>query len=169
MLVAVIALIAQRADAWIDTGHKMVAMIAWEDLTPKTKTAVTELLKQHARYDKDLLIGAPEGATADQLALHAFAVASTWPDMVRSQSHPMRSTHNHPFWHYIDIPFEDGAKASIELPQGTLPHNVVEALTFCTAELREAGTAPDQKAVDICWLAHLVRDIHQPLHAASRF
>jgi hypothetical protein len=162
-------LFARQSNAWIDTGHKIVAMIAWEDLTPKTKAAVTELLKQHPRYEKDLLADAPENATPEQLDQHAFAVAATWPDMVRKQEHPMHNLYNFPFWHYIDIPFEDGAKADIETPTTPGPHDAVEALTQCTAELKDGSTAPDKKAIDICWVAHLVGDVHQPLHAASRY
>jgi len=122
--------------AWIDTGHKIVAMIAWEEMTPKTRAAVTELLKQHPRYEKDLLPGAPADATEDQLARHAFAVSATWPDMVRNQNNPMHNTHNHPLWHYIDIPFENGATeppAPASQPAG--PNNVVEALAQCSSEI----------------------------------
>lgn len=162
-------LIAPNAFGWIDTGHKIVALIAWDELTPKTKAAVTELLKQHPRYEKDLLAGAPENATPDQLAQHAFAVAATWPDMVRNRNHPMTNLYNHPNWHYIDIPFEDGAKAAEDNNQNPGPHNVVEALTQCTSELKEDSTKPDQKAVDLCWLEHLIGDIHQPLHTATRY
>jgi hypothetical protein len=155
--------------AWIDTGHKIVALVAWEDLTPKTRAAVTELLKQHPRYEKDLLVGAPDDATPDQLAQHAFAVAATWPDMVRNRSNPMNTLYNHPQWHYIDIPFEDGTTASDEPSNSPGPHNVVEALTQCTDEVKQDATKPDQKAIDLCWIEHLVGDIHQPLHAASRY
>jgi hypothetical protein len=161
--------VTSRCFAWIETGHKIVAMVAWEDLTPKTKAAVTELLKQHPRYEKDLLMDAPEGASADQLAQHAFAVAATWPDIIRNRSHPMNTLFHHPAWHYIDIPFEDGAKANDEPSSAPGPHNVVEALTHCTSELKESATTPDKKAVDVCWIEHLVGDIHQPLHAASRY
>jgi hypothetical protein len=169
LIIAFAILPAQRASAWIETGHKIVALIAWEDLTPKTKAAVIELLKQHPRYEKDLLLDAPEGATPDELARHAFAVAASWPDMIRSQAHPMRNQFHHPFWHYIDIPFEDGKQRIEKGEQGPPPHNVVEALAQCSDELKKSSTTPDMKAVDICWVEHLVGDIHQPLHAATRY
>src|SRR3954462_305675 len=91
LCVALLASPAQRCFAWIDTGHKIVALIAWEDMTPKTRAAVTELLKQHPRYQQDLCVGLPEGASADEAAKHAFLVAATWPDLVRGQAHPMHN------------------------------------------------------------------------------
>jgi len=169
---------------WNSTGHKVVALLAWEDLTPKTRAAITALLKQHPRYDKDLLLDAAPDETADQRARTAFATAATWPDMVRSRSNPMSFTHNHPDWHYIDIPYNaNGFDPSTQpttrrastgpatqaaiTPPG--PHDIVEAFAQCTAELKSAKISDADKAVDICWVEHLVGDIHQPLHAADMF
>jgi hypothetical protein len=45
----------------------------------------------------------------------------------------------------------------------------VEALVQCTAELKNGATTPDKKGIDICWVAHLVGDIHQPLHTTTRY
>src|SRR6185369_5511763 len=117
---------------------KVVAMVAWEDMTPKTRAAVTDLLKQHARYTEDLLGEAGASLSPDDAARHAFAVAATWPDIVRSQGNPMHNLHHHAYWHYINIPFEDGAtRPTTPLPesQGPPPHNIVEALAHCTAQI----------------------------------
>jgi hypothetical protein len=178
--VMIAALVFSSADsfAWIGTGHKVVALIAWGDMTPKTREAVTALLKQHPRYDKDLIENAPADQTADERARTAFAVAATWPDLVRSRSNPMSFTHNHPDWHYIDIPFDANGFDPSTQPStrpvaaattGPGPHNAVEALTQCTAELRDPKISDAEKAIDICWVAHLVGDIHQPLHAATMY
>src|SRR5689334_13339797 len=83
-LLGMLVLPARPTFAWFDTGHKIVAFVAWEDMTPRTRAAVTNLLKQHPLYQKDLLIDLPDGAAADETARHAFAVAATWPDMVRA-------------------------------------------------------------------------------------
>lgn len=159
-----------RSFAWIDTGHKVVALIAWEDLTPKTRSVVTALLKQHPRYDKDLLQDATADESPDDQARTVFATAATWPDMVRSPANPMNHVANHPAWHYIDIPFiEGGVTAPPDNDKTPGPHNIVEALTQCTNELKDGKNPDAQKAIDVCWVAHLVGDIHQPLHAADLF
>jgi hypothetical protein len=161
---------SNRCFAWIDTGHKVVAMIAWEDLTPKTRAAVTELLKQHPRYEKDLLQDATADESDDERALTAFSTAATWPDMVRSPANPMNHVANHPAWHYIDIPYVlDGVTPPAPATAASGPRNVIEALTQCTAELKDSKTSAADKAIDICWVEHLVGDIHQPLHAVSLF
>ena len=175
---------ASPGRAWIDTGHKVVAFVAWEDLTPATRAAVSAALKAHPRYAKDLLSGGSlepvpaevtAGLTPEQLDRRAFAAAAVWPDLIKAQGHPMRVRYSHSNWHYIDLPYVEPTTqpappaddAAAEDRPG--PHNVVEALTACVAELRDPATKPDQRAVDLCWIAHLVGDVHQPLHACSRF
>ena len=45
-----------------------MALIAWDDLTPKTRATITEILKQHHRYQEDLMLDAPEDETPEQQA-----------------------------------------------------------------------------------------------------
>ena len=164
---------------WIDTGHKVIAFIAWVDLTPAARAAVSAILKRHPRYEQDLLAGGvPEPAradlTPDEVDRRAFAGASVWPDRIKAAGHPMRYRYSHADWHFIDIPFVEPSEPAVTPPPPAAdarpgPHNAVEALTACLAELKNPATQPDQRAVDVCWIAHLVGDIHQPLHAASMF
>jgi hypothetical protein len=169
VFLAVVVVSARESLGWIATGHTIVGLVAWEDLTPKTKAAVTELLKQHPRYEKDLLLNLPAGSTPEETDRYAFAQAATWPDMVRSLANPMHHEFSHPSWHYIDIPFSDGAPADTQPSDAPWPHNIVEALQKCSAEMTDASVSEKMRAVDICWVEHLVGDIHQPLHAASMY
>ena len=124
-------------------------MIAWDDLTPKTKAAITTILKQHPRYEKDLLMDAPAEETADEQARTAFATAATWPDMVRNQNNPMNYTHNHPAWHYIDIPYTIGGQAvkekSTDAPG---PHDAVEALQLSIDQLKDSKTSDAEEGCE---------------------
>ena len=127
-------------------------------------------LKHHPRFSEDLQPQEHTDETADELARTAFADAATWPDVIRGQGNPMHTTYSHPSWHFIDIPFYTGGQTTGEhAPTGPGPHNIVEALAQCTAELKEPNKSEAEKAIDICWIAHLVGDIEQPLHNASMF
>ena len=181
----VVLTLASPAWAWIDTGHKVVAFVAWEDLTPAARAAVSAALKAHPRYDKDLLSGgslepvpaeATAGLTPGELDRRAFAAAAVWPDLIKAQGHPMRVQYSHPSWHYIDLPYVvPSTQPAADEPTGGArgdrpgPRDIVEALTAVTAELRDPATKPEQRAIDLCWIIHLVGDIHQPLHAASLY
>ena len=166
---------ASPAWGWGGTGHKIIALIAWEELTPAARKNAIEILKQHPRYAEDL--AAAQGT--DELAAerHAFAAASVWPDLVRSQSHPMHFLANHPQWHYIDLPYnpksgkQNPEPAAPTTQSGTRPEprNIVEALTSNAQDLRNPAVSNSDKAIALCWILHLGGDIHQPLHAAELF
>jgi hypothetical protein len=49
------------------------------------------------------------------------------------------------------------------------PKDVVEAIAKCAADLRSPSTSDADKAIAICWLGHLIGDIHQPMHAANLY
>ena len=161
---------ASRCFAWNSIGHELVAQIAYDQLSPDTKAAILTILKHHPRVNQDLL-GDEVRAKDDNLAM--FLRAATWPDMVRYPAHPLTHLENHPRWHYVDFPFEqDGVKG----PQPNLqwdghsdPANLVQAMQKALTELKNPQTDPVRKAIDICWVEHLVGDIHQPLHATSWF
>jgi hypothetical protein len=164
--------------AWNDRGHMMVAAIAWEHLSPSAKARASELLKLNPLYGKWVQSAAEEDA--DEVA---FVRAATWPDFIKrsadytndggdpSASGPDASRNigysdklMHKYWHYIDLPFStDGTP--------TAPPKDPNAETQIIA-FRDtiSGTAIDDiKSYDFVWLLHLVGDVHQPLHATSRF
>lgn len=170
-------LVPATAWGWVGTGHKMVAMIVWDELTPAAKAKAIEILKQHPRYEKDLLAGLPPGSDEASAERHAFVVAATWPDLVKSPSNPMHFVANHPQWHYIDLPYHPEGGSDDYKPQRpqagdpskSEPRDVVEALAKNVGDLRDAAIPAPDKAIALCWILHLGGDIHQPLHAIQMF
>jgi hypothetical protein len=171
VLVFLLIVMPRPSFGWIDTGHEIIASITYDELTPASRAAATALLKQHPRYEKDLLADKPEGFDGDR---YAFMIAATWPDLVRAQNHPMHFVANHPAWHYIDIPYIKPGftppatqPSTGDAPSG--PRDIVEALDKVTADLKNPATSPGDRAIALCWVLHLCGDIHQPLHAADFF
>lgn len=180
-LVSVVAAIAtvfgtaSPALAWNARGHMIVATIAWDQMTPAAKARAIELLRLNPNYDDWI-----EGVPADLRDVVAFANATTWPDDIRSQYiddgyvivEP-RASQNigyadryvHRYWHFMDIPFSpDGTP----LRQPETPNAVTRIADFTDA-LGSTSASDDIQSYDLVWLLHLVGDIHQPLHATSRF
>lgn len=185
LFTAIVLIPVWPARAWIDAGHKIVAMMAWEELTPTARAGVVATLKAHPRFEKDLVRELPPTTepttqtviTDDFLEplpgatdRHVFANAAVWPDLVRLQSHPMRATYNHPLWHYITIPIvvDNQPLPAEPKPKDPPPHNIVDALSKCVADLKDPAVSQADKAVALCWIEHLVGDIHQPLHSGGR-
>src|SRR5881296_3082581 len=67
------------AYAWNGTGHKAIALIAYERLTPAARQRADQILAKHPDYPKWIadVSGADRGRAA-------FLAAATWPDAIRS-------------------------------------------------------------------------------------
>ena len=163
------------AGAWIDTGHKITALITWNELTPTAKAKIIELLKRHPRYEKDLLDGLPTGTDEAGTARYALANAACWPDLVRGPGHPMHFVANHPDWHYLNIPYAidnqavPTTRATTPPTTSPGPQNVVEALEKNTKDLKDSVATAEDRAIALCWMLHLCGDIHHPLHACTLY
>lgn len=174
---------ALPAVAWNRTGHRVIATIAYDELTPATRQRVDSLLRAHPRYQNDLLGTMEDGHERE--SRFAFGIAAFWPDIIRSPGNPMHFAHNKPQWHGIHVRYEmSDWKPAATTPATSQaagparpsrkrdadePKNVVEAIAWCKSRLRDPDVSDADKAVAICWLAHLVGDIHQPLHATTLY
>jgi hypothetical protein len=171
---ALLLALSHPAVAWNATGHEVVAELAWNDLKPAVRDRITALLKEHPLYAAQLV---PNGAAPDapDLPLRVFMRSATWPDMIRSGR---AREYHHPEWHYVDNPIlaEGMDRNAIEVPPlgdkiepGKPPQNILQALEWATAKLKQPDAPAAEKAIAVCWIAHLVGDIHQPLHACEFF
>ncbi|MEO5922612.1 MAG: S1/P1 nuclease [Bryobacteraceae bacterium] len=181
-LVALLAIlvVAQPAPAWNGTGHRIVAAIAYDALTPSTRARVDDLLRRHPDYSSMFLRDAPSGPPAAR-ARAAFIAASTWADQIKSDSRfydddrrearptPLLRGYpdmaRHQYWHFVNLPFtQDGTR----LRDPRTPHIVTEIQRLSRALAKPVGD-PANPVYALPWLLHLVGDLHNPLHAATRF
>jgi hypothetical protein len=178
-----IALVSSNAQAWNNYGHMLVAAIAYEDLkaTPLVRAKVDALIKLNPQYKTWI-----NGVAAPQVGASAFLMASRWPDAIKhasdyvddgkdrgetpvepvaSQNIGYKDHSRHKYWHYKDVGFStDGTPV---LP-AKIP-NVSTTIVRFRATLASTTASVDLKSYDLSWLTHLVGDVHQPLHATSRF
>src|SRR5580700_7247679 len=134
-LLSLIIFCPRAGYAWNSTGHEIVAQIAYDQLSPKTRSILIGVLRAHPRVKQDLLHDA-EKSEDDGLAM--FLRAATWPDMVRYPINPMNRTEHHGPWHYINFPIDfDGVSGPQPNPKWdghSEPANLLEALDKVTAE-----------------------------------
>jgi hypothetical protein len=153
-LVLVLVLPTSLAQAWNGHSHMLTAAIAYQELQPDARGEVVRLLRQHPRW----IQRAQALAGLEEVAI--FMDAARWADYVR-----MDPVWDRPEWHYINIPIlRDGVAG--QLP--TVP-NVLTALQQAAETLRKSTAMDADRAIALCWLFHLVGDVHQPLHTVSLF
>lgn len=127
--------------AWGDEGHRAIGELASRRLSPETRAAVDEALTEPG--------------------YRTLADAATWPDTFargRPEYDAMR-----PF-HYVNVQ----ALAASYLRERDCPHGcVVTALSqFVVLLERSKPSEREERRRCIYWIAHLIGDLHQPLHVA---
>lgn len=153
--------------AWDATGHRTVAEIAWENMTPRARVRAVELLMNGPALANFGSLRPASGTDAERdRAL--FLNAATWADLVRNRNEAWNAYH-HGTWHYADFYWEVENGLPQDIP-GTGPdsQNAGERIVAFRATLADPAAADTTKAVALAWLLHLVGDIHQPLHCSAR-
>lgn len=139
--VLALVLLPATVSAWGPLGHRLVADLAWEDLTPKTRSAIQELLR-----------GEPD-RTLPGIANWADTLRETDPDLGKRSAK----------WHYVNIGEEDcNYDAGRDCPNGNC---VVEAIREQTAILADRTRPQAERVQALKFVVHFVGDVHQPLHA----
>jgi hypothetical protein len=164
-IVAVLIFAARPAYAWDDFGHRLVARIAWEQMTPQARARAIQIM-QGAAPDTRLLQGFGTGTLSPQRQIDLFVSGATWPDDIRPPN-PRAGKYHVRDRHFTDIFWEQrwdfGPVRPSSLPEsGDLLKDVAQLQQDLTGMDREKA------AVALAWLQHLVGDIHQPLHASGR-
>ena len=145
--------------AWNKPTHMVSAAIAYADLqdrNPAVIAKVIEALKQHPRFDK----WAPKlkQVSASDQDLYLFMLAARWSDDVRGDIE-----YDRPVWHYVDIPYRPG-DTNLEIPQ---VESILTAFPENRSTVESSASDAKARAVALCWMLHLIGDVHQPLHTTS--
>jgi hypothetical protein len=181
-----LVLLPQPAVAWNDTGHRLVALVAWEALDDSTRTALIRILKAHERFGADFKDLMPEAVNGDTAAKNRwlFLQAAVWPDLAASFKGTLQIKHHHAAWHSVSQPVFLNGDDEAELWKAGLPINVsakwfptmpidemnaLQALHRARALLRDPAAPAIEKALMLTWMVHLVGDLHQPMHTAALF
>jgi hypothetical protein len=158
------------AFAWDDTGHKLTAYIAWQQMTPAARTQAIKILRS-APEDSNLGAYYMNDSRSDAAKqLEFFGIASTWADIVRDRDFKVRyGKYHHGTWHYLDTFWrETNGKIEVLPDMESAKENAVERLFFFDKVLRNPNASNAEKAIALAWFEHLSGDIHQPLHASGR-
>tara|TARA_R100001377_G_scaffold82200_1_gene62364 strand:- start:2458 stop:3417 length:960 start_codon:yes stop_codon:yes gene_type:complete len=180
--------LGSAALAWDATSHRLSVYVAWEVLTPTERDALIEILEQHPRYTEDFLDVMPANVMVGSKETQArwlMGQAGVWPDLTRGLDEQAQIRYNRPNWHWIDGAWMRGSAEQGNVYVGTEPFasihgeaqgpvedsadvsNIVLAIEYNQKLLQDKLSSPEQKAVALCWLLHLIGDIHQPLHSGA--
>jgi hypothetical protein len=170
--------------AWDSFSHMTVAYLAYQKLTPQTRDRVKTLLKKNPYYRTKWSSMVPPGTSGASKDMMILMIAATWADEIKGdRTYKDDGSHNgdrpdgatssqnigytdhlrHKYWHFVDTPFTQDGTALPAVPE---PNAQTQIGVFRGVL---ASSSPDAlKSYDLTWLLHLVGDVHQPLHCATR-
>jgi len=145
---------------WWDTGHMLVSKIAELDLKSKNPAAL-QLAENITAIFNPL----------SHNKIKSFVESAAWPDDVKQYKLNLMDT-----WHYLDVPvrlddpdphphFDHTTSDSAAL----LKTAMTVLLKWNKWELKDLEHEALEKSMMLRYLAHVVGDIHQPLHSAELF
>jgi hypothetical protein len=128
-------LMPESSFSWFDKGHRIVGLIAQANLTAEARKKIAAILPENMN----------------------LADAAVWPD------HEGRSIREfHPL-HYVSIPENAGGyDQERDCPERNC---MVEALKWFSAVIGDKNAPIMVRRLALYYVAHLVGDMHQPLHA----
>jgi nuclease S1 len=95
-------------------------------------------------------------AVAELLAPEQLAYVPNWADEIRPEPEWAKAES----WHWVTIPDGQVYASSTKNPAG----DVLEAIARFEKVLADRAAPKRERAEALKWLAHLVGDVHQPLH-----
>ena len=141
LLAVALALLPLPAHAWGPLGHRLVALLAWDDLTPQ------------ARRQAEVLLQGEQDPT--------LAGIASWADDLRKHDPVLGRTSAR--WHFVNLGEHDCAYEQVrDCPGGNC---VVEAIRTQAAILADPERTHAERLQALKFVVHFVGDVHQPLHA----
>jgi nuclease S1 len=148
-LLLVISARSVTVDAWGAQGHRLVALVAMNRLSPTAQQNTVWLL-----------------------GTETLADVAAWADQYREDNNQTS------FWHYVDIPPEatsydrdrdcprqPGVAAGARRDRWR--DCVVDRISYNRERLADLSLDRADRAIALKFLVHLIGDLHQPFHAAG--
>jgi hypothetical protein len=149
-LILLLLLAPTPALAWWDYGHKTVATIASQQVSPKTRAAILALLR-HER-----------SVATPTCPLKSLEDASYWPDCIKG----LGARFDYAFsWHYQNVDICKPFDLTIACKDG---HCVARQIDRAVKLLKDKKVPSHERLIALAFLTHFVGDLHMPLHAGDR-
>ena len=104
LFLSVILCLTVPALAWDETGHKITAYIAWQQMTPAVREKVIEILRAAPEDSQIGTFYMPYGSrSAEARKREFFMLIATWADIIKDKNFDTRyKKYNNSNWHYFD-------------------------------------------------------------------
>ena len=157
------------AHAWDHPGHMTTAVIAFEEIKrerPDLIQRIGDLLLKHP--DPAPFWVAAEDTRGEERIKRMFIEAARWPDDAKFTLFDQHQWHT-ARWAIVKEDAPPKSRELVEKRGGKTAGAGIEALTLNAAVLADPESRPNERALALSWVLHIIGDLHQPLHTADLF
>ena len=168
-IAACIGIMPLSTFAWDHPGHMATAAIAYVEVErqrPELIDQIGMLFLAHPHAGPLwVAAGAAKGREATR---RKFIECARWADDIKFTA-PDEPTWHTARWPIIADDAPPEAIAAAEARHGRPAGQAIEALTLNYAMLQNVESTPKERAQALCWVFHIMGDIHQPMHVSDLF
>jgi len=139
VIICVLSLTHEAANAWGMTGHRVIAEIAEQHLKKKAKKNIKKIIGNQK-----------------------LAYWSNWADFIKSDPDPVLNATGS--WHFVNAPANLTYEAFVKVLHESSEDNLYKAYLRIKEEARRKDLSQKEKEQNLYFIVHLLADAHQPLH-----
>jgi hypothetical protein len=164
-----LAVMAPSAHAWDHPGHMLTAAIAFSEIERARPDLVEPLGLLFLRHPDTAPFWVAAGeAKGKERVRRMFIECSRWPDDSKFTPRDMLTWHS-ARWAVVAKDAPPEAKAAAEARKGKPVGQAIEAVALNYAMVANPESSPTERALGLCWVLHIVGDIHEPMHVSDLF
>lgn len=167
--VMLVCIFTSGARAWDHPGHMTTANIAYaeiERMRPDLMEKIGLLFLAHP--DPAPFWVAAGEAKGEERARRMFLECARWPDDSKFTNNDRLTWHT-ARWAVVAKEAPAEAKAAVEARRGKPYGQGLEALALNYGMLWNPESSPTERVWALCWLMHVLGDLHQPMHVSDLY
>ena len=155
--------------AWDHPGHMTTAAIAFKDIESARPGLIEKLqLLFLAHPDTAPFWVAAGEAKGQERTRRMFLECARWADDSKFTPRDMLTWHT-ARWPIVAEDAPPEARKAVAALNGRPIGQAIEALELNFGMLRNHESTPAERALGLCWVMHIVGDIHQPWHVTELY
>ena len=168
-IATLLATLTTNVLAWDHPGHMTTAAIAFAEIEKTRPDLIDKIGMLFLAHPEVAPFWVASGeAKGNERVRRMFIECARWADDVKF------TPNDRPTWHTARWPViaEDAppeARAAAAAREGKPAGQALEAGNLNFAMLSNSESTPAERALSLCWVFHVVGDIHQPMHVSDLY
>jgi len=164
-----LGMVSAAASGWDHPGHMTSAAIAFIDIKQARPDLIENLgLLFLAHPDPAPFWVSAGAARGEERTRRMFLECARWADDSKFTNNDRLTWHT-ARWPIVAEDAPPQARKAVEALDGRPIGQGIEALGLNFAMIRNHESTPTERALGLCWVLHIVGDIHQPWHVAELY